>query len=545
MDELNIVVIDFETTGLTPPVCAVEFAYVRISEQMDVLDEYVTLVNPGRAIEPGAIGVHGITDAEVAEAISIEQAIAPLQGSPVVVIGHNCVTPDHEVRTRNGWVAFSKLPKGAVEALAWDPVTGVLEFQQCLHIEQNFTGDLFVWDTQFHQGAYTPDHRLFYRTPSMKEGPWKVGLAKELATRAPNSLSIPTGGIWHSEAPQWLTVDEARVLEMSRADGNISEAGDIRFSFKKDRKILRLRQLLAATGDQHKEVIDSRGVTRIRIYRSPLTKKIASLLGGGKNKKYGPWLLDLPVPVRETILDELVHWDGYIKHTGGKRATLLHTSCRETAYWISELATLTGKLASARYDKPNTRGFSRPDGVLHEISIRPRTRVKTLRPPVQVPYRGKVHCLTTSTGAFLVRRNGATWVTGNCSFDLRIAGPHLEVVGEVCTLALSRQYVTGAANHKLTTIRDHLGLPDFAAHRALGDAHTSLNILRRILNDHGLTLDQVIKRQSKPRMLSLMPFGKYGGRPVVDVPKDYRQWLLNAGNLDKDLEYTLRKLESL
>ena len=133
----------------------------------------------------------------------------------------------------------------------------------------------------------------------------------------------------------------------------------------------------------------------------------------------------------------------------------------------------------------------------------------------------------------------------NIAFDLRVVGSHLDVVGDVCTLALSRQYVTGAANHKLTTIRDHLGLPDFAAHRALGDAHTSLNILRRILNDHGLTLDQVIKRQSKPRMLSLMPFGKYGGRPVVDVPKDYRQWLLNAGNLDKDLEYTLRKLESL
>ena len=221
MNSLNIVVIDFETTGLTPPVCAVEFAYVRISEQMDVLDEYVTLVNPGRPIEPGAIGVHGITEEEVADAITIEQAIAPLQNLPCVLIAHN-----------------------------------------------------------------------------------------------------------------------------------------------------------------------------------------------------------LP-------------------------------------------------------------------------------------------------------------------------FDLRIAGPHLDVVGEVCTLALSRQYVTGAANHKLTTIRDHLGLPDFAAHRALGDAHTSLNILRRILNDHGLTLDQVIKRQSKPRMLSLMPFGKYGGRPVVDVPKDYRQWLLNAGNLDKDLEYTLRKLESL
>ncbi|MFK5165208.1 3'-5' exonuclease, partial [Propionibacterium freudenreichii] len=64
-------------------------AYVRISEQMDVLDEYVTLVNPGRPIEPGAIGVHGITEEEVADAITIEQAIAPLQNLPCVLVAHN------------------------------------------------------------------------------------------------------------------------------------------------------------------------------------------------------------------------------------------------------------------------------------------------------------------------------------------------------------------------------------------------------------------------------------------------------------------------
>ncbi len=139
-------------------------------------------------------------------------------------------------------------------------------------------------------------------------------------------------------------------------------------------------------------------------------------------------------------------------------------------------------------------------------------------------------------------------IAHNLPFDIKIAGPHLDVVGEVCTLALSRQYLRGTPdrpllNHKLTTVRDFLGLPNYEAHRALGDTHTSLNVLRRILHDHGLTLDKIIKRQAKPRLLHTMPFGKHAGMVLSQVPLEYRRWLLGAGNLDKDLAYSLRKLD--
>jgi exodeoxyribonuclease X len=136
----------------------------------------------------------------------------------------------------------------------------------------------------------------------------------------------------------------------------------------------------------------------------------------------------------------------------------------------------------------------------------------------------------------------------NISFDLRIVGGHLDVVADVCTLALSRQYLRGTPerpllNHKLTTVREFLGLPCLDAHRALGDTHTSLNVLRRILHDHGLSLDKIIKRQAKPRLLHTMPFGKHAGMVLSQVPLEYRRWLLGAGNLDKDLAYSLRKLD--
>jgi DNA polymerase III epsilon subunit-like protein len=136
-------------------------------------------------------------------------------------------------------------------------------------------------------------------------------------------------------------------------------------------------------------------------------------------------------------------------------------------------------------------------------------------------------------------------IAHNLPFDYKIASPYVTVVGEVCTLALARQYIRGSANHKLGTLREFFALPDLGAHRALGDVHTCLNVLRRILHDHGLTLDQVIKRQSKPRMLLTMPFGKFKDKPVADIPMDYRRWLLSAGNLDKDLRYTLEQLERI
>lgn len=133
----------------------------------------------------------------------------------------------------------------------------------------------------------------------------------------------------------------------------------------------------------------------------------------------------------------------------------------------------------------------------------------------------------------------------NIQFDLRLVAHHLEVVGELCTLALARQFITDSVNCKLSTLQAHCNLPNLEAHRALGDAFTSLNLLRWMLARYRLDLKTHIKRQELPRMLHVMPYGKHKGTPILQVPRSYRQWLLRAGNLDKDLRYTLKKLENL
>lgn len=84
-------VVDLETTGFSPRLGdrVVEVASVRIAADGTVLDEWSTLVNPGRDI--GATHVHGITAGEVVDAPLFEEIagdlLARLDGA--VVAAHN------------------------------------------------------------------------------------------------------------------------------------------------------------------------------------------------------------------------------------------------------------------------------------------------------------------------------------------------------------------------------------------------------------------------------------------------------------------------
>jgi DNA polymerase III epsilon subunit-like protein len=76
----------------------------------------------------------------------------------------------------------------------------------------------------------------------------------------------------------------------------------------------------------------------------------------------------------------------------------------------------------------------------------------------------------------------------NVAFDLRLVDAHLDIVGNLCTLALSRQYVLDSPNHKLATLKEFCSLPERGSHRALDDAHTSLELLRWISKNTTWTL---------------------------------------------------------
>jgi DNA polymerase III epsilon subunit-like protein len=550
-------IFDTETTGLKAP-GVVEIAWIVVDKNLNVLDEFRSLVNPEKPIEPGAQAVHGITAEMVEDMPTMDMIAALVEGRMPKAIAHNCLTSDHEILTRDGWKKFSEISEKTVEAVTWNK-DGTLQWENCNVFQKIHTGLMYEYDTQYHCGVYTPEHRVvFTKTSKLLKGgkpEWEVKEAKDYAVVPPNSVAIPAAGkllgvgIGKSEA-------ELRLLEAVRADGSIytNEAGvvTIRFSLKRPEKINRISQLLGECGVSFTAgpKAGKPDATLVRCLKHDVCDWIADFLGTGKSKAYSSKILLLSQAEREVILDEIRYWDanqtseGYGKTSVNKKTTV-STAKRDEASWLQTLSVISGRTAKLQKEVSNTRGFSSPTGVLSLVSLRTREYIKTLeKPKVFEVVEQKVFCLNTDSGFFLVRRNGSVWVTGNCPFDKRVVKPWIAVDNAVCTLSLARKLIQGTTNHKLETLQKELGLPKRDSHTALGDVYTVRDLLLFMRENFSLDVELEFQRAVKPVVVHKMPFGKHKGKNLATLPPDYRAWLL-AQEIDGNLRFSLNQLKGI
>jgi DNA polymerase III subunit epsilon len=112
------------------------------------------------------------------------------------------------------------------------------------------------------------------------------------------------------------------------------------------------------------------------------------------------------------------------------------------------------------------------------------------------------------------------------------------------TLKWSRKYRTDLPSHALQALREVYGFEANQAHRALDDVMMLYKIFSAMIDD--LSIDKVLELLSQPTDVNRMPFGKYQGRQLSEVPPDYFAWLKNSGALDKsdnkDLKDALLKM---
>lgn len=133
-----------------------------------------------------------------------------------------------------------------------------------------------------------------------------------------------------------------------------------------------------------------------------------------------------------------------------------------------------------------------------------------------------------------------TVVAHNAKFDVPFYAPILNIKQSFCTLQMVRQmFPREVSNHKLGTMREHLELEGGPAHRAMGDVLTVHQMLRKLLPSTGKTLLDHL--QVPARTVYTMPFGEHKGKMLMDLPAQYRTWLLSI-DIDADLRRSLMKL---
>ena len=90
----KIIVIDFETTGVSSDKRAVEIAWFELNRKLEIVDEQSSLINPQIPIPRRATAVHKITDQMVHDQPTLDEFMIEMNQNPfideeVCVVAHN------------------------------------------------------------------------------------------------------------------------------------------------------------------------------------------------------------------------------------------------------------------------------------------------------------------------------------------------------------------------------------------------------------------------------------------------------------------------
>jgi DNA polymerase III subunit epsilon len=113
------------------------------------------------------------------------------------------------------------------------------------------------------------------------------------------------------------------------------------------------------------------------------------------------------------------------------------------------------------------------------------------------------------------------------------------------SLKWARKYRPDLPRHSLQSLREVYGIAANNAHRALDDVIVLHQVFSQMIDD--LSMETVLDLLSVQKVLTHMPFGKYQGKALAEVPKDYIRWLKSSGAFDKaenaELRACFEKLE--
>jgi DNA polymerase-3 subunit epsilon len=108
------------------------------------------------------------------------------------------------------------------------------------------------------------------------------------------------------------------------------------------------------------------------------------------------------------------------------------------------------------------------------------------------------------------------------------------------TLKWARKYRPDLPKHSLQYLREAYQIPPNQAHRALNDVMILYQVYSKMTDD--LSIEQVFTLlKEKNTDLDRMPFGKYQGQDLKQIPKSYYAWLKKNNVLEKEENKKLKE----
>ena len=301
-------------------------------------------------------------------------------GKYVVITEGECFTPDTKVLTRNGWVSLRDYTNGEVmqaDGSFAEPIAIV---------KKKFEGNLVSYTSGSYSIKTTPEHnmlRLF------KGEVVKVKAGDKTKKHLPVPRVVQSSSLTDERG-----VLMARAQVMFSADFTFREDGDLYGCLKKDRKIIRCREILDSLDVRYSENKDSRGYSSFFIHRG-------HNLDVSKEFSY-----QRDLPYSATIIEEVLFWDG--NNVPNRNQIEYNTVIQHNAEFVQTCAHINGMVSSLIYRSRDKYNWIK-------VSIlKGKKNSSTQKGYTEESYSGDVMCLTMPNGTLMVKYSDSISVSGNC-----------------------------------------------------------------------------------------------------------------------------------
>ncbi|AEJ93250.1 DNA methylase [Mycobacterium phage ShiLan] len=354
---------------------------------------------------------------------------------------YGCLTADTEVLTDSGWKLGIDVTEGDLVA-QWDSETDQITLAPVQQVfRAPWDGPMRILRNADTDQVLTPNHRVYHRPAQRKmvsgkrrrwfDNQWQVAEAADLSTW--NPVQLPVAG--HHEGSGIGGDDYAALLGWVWTEGGFDPSGTgvrIYQSSVNADKVAEIAALMDRIG-AHKRY-DRERTYRGRVYTETmwfisgeLAERVRADLPGKRPTYDLLWRMtgsEKLALLRAAMLGDGSGW--------GTRSQQFHQKYEDDLVWLQTLLALIGRSGKVGM---------RPDRQCGALYLRDRAttelQARHLRDDTE-HYTGEVWCVKVPTGAFVARRNGKVFITGNSGFPKsmdvskaidKAAGAEREVIG--------------------------------------------------------------------------------------------------------------------
>lgn len=332
----------------------------------------------------------------------------------------HCLTPDTEILTEKGWQNYESFCKDTPsECFSYNTETGEIEkIPINFVVENDYEGLLYCNDGKRVSYSVTDKHDMYVNVK-------KHGGEREWQKRKADDIPYSSSFLVAGEKKQGWDISPAqktlyRLIMAVQADGYIlnysHQASVVRFHFTKERKIERIKSLVAELGEKCKISVDCENKMHITL-STALSNCIAEYMNPSRlvvNTKELPIeLLNLKSEDLHDLVMEYLFWDGRYENYLRNNNNMIITSTNiRTLNILQAMATMCGMRTNLHLESAKNGNHSSCwDLILYnnQSIVTPSSDTYFTK-----EYKGKVWCINNGNHTIITRKNGRTVILGNC-----------------------------------------------------------------------------------------------------------------------------------